>query len=127
VVLYAMLSGKLPFSGKTPDDMEGLHRAIGKGKVDLNQPHWRGVSDEAKELVRSMLQVEPAKRITSFDLVNHPWVVNTGLSHGQNPTTALNPPSSPAAPAVPSAPAPPAAMGPPRLVPASPAVAPTCG
>lgn len=134
VVLYVMLSGKLPFSGKTGDDMEGLKRAIAKGKVDLNSYHWRGVSDEAKDLVRSMLQVDPAKRITSFDLVNHPWVVNAGQAQGQSPSTAASPSSAPPVPtnpltlSSPSAPAHSLAASMPRLQLASPpAVAPTCG
>jgi len=77
VVLCTMLSGKLPFAGKTHSDDDGLRRAILRGRVNFKQASWEGVSEEAKELIRHMLQVEPSRRLTSFDLLKHPWVLHT--------------------------------------------------
>jgi len=41
---------------------------------EFPSPFWDDVSDTAKELIRSILVVDPAKRMTADDILNHPWV-----------------------------------------------------
>lgn len=82
VVLHAMLSGELPFWSRTEDDLDELWKDMTRGELDLNGPLWEGVSEEAKELVRSMLEAEPAWRIRSFELLKHPWVLKAGPVQG---------------------------------------------
>lgn len=91
VVLCAVLTGRLPFCGRTLDDDQGLRQAICRGRVNFSQACWAGVSEGAKDLVRAMLQVQPAKRLTAFDLVNHPWVLGLPASTTEAAPT-LTPP-----------------------------------
>lgn len=32
------------------------------------------LSNEAKDLIHRMLQVDPSKRITVYEIKNHPWI-----------------------------------------------------
>ena len=44
---------------------------------DLSEPEWDDVSDDAKNLVKQMLEHDPAKRISAGDAIQHPWIKNT--------------------------------------------------
>ena len=42
---------------------------------------WNNISDEAKDLIRKMLIVDPAKRWSASECLKHPWI--TGESHNE--------------------------------------------
>lgn len=44
-----------------------------KGQYDLESEHWNRVSEDAKDLIVSMLEVDADKRIGLKEAVNHPW------------------------------------------------------
>jgi len=71
VILYIMLSGKMPFFGKT--DRECL-RKIATGRYAFPPKQWSTVSEDAQSLIRSLLQVDPAKRLTAVAALNHRWL-----------------------------------------------------
>lgn len=72
VVLYILLCGHPPFQSKS--NREILERSA-KGQYSLEGKEWEGVSDMAKDLVRAMLTVDPEKRITVSDALDHPWLM----------------------------------------------------
>jgi serine/threonine protein kinase len=37
-------------------------------------PNWEGISEEAKDLVKKMLLVDPHQRITTTEILQHPWL-----------------------------------------------------
>ena len=41
---------------------------------DFPSPFWDDVSDTAKDLIRAILVVDPAKRLTAEQILAHPWV-----------------------------------------------------
>jgi serine/threonine protein kinase len=45
------------------------------------RPVWSNISDEAKDLVRKMLIVDPAKRWSASECLKHPWI--TGDAHNE--------------------------------------------
>ena len=68
VVLYAMLSGTVPFkAGKISD----LKKIVIKGSYNK----IKNISEEAEDLLSMILQVDPTKRITADEILNHPWMV----------------------------------------------------
>nr|CAI5839930.1 unnamed protein product [Callosobruchus analis] len=67
VLLYALLSGTLPFDDINVD---ALYKKILSGKY--NEPPF--ISKESLALLKSMLQVDPKKRITIKELLSHPWL-----------------------------------------------------
>ena len=69
VVLYSMLSGFFPFIGN--NDYE-LHKRITSGKFEDIQ----GISAECNDLIHRILEVDPSKRITLNEILNHKWMSN---------------------------------------------------
>ncbi|WRX22104.1 Protein kinase domain - like 10 [Theobroma cacao] len=65
-----------------PDTEEGIAHAIIKGDIDFEKDPWPKVSEEAKDLVRSMLDPNPYSRMTVQEVFEHPWIQN--LEHAPN-------------------------------------------
>jgi serine/threonine protein kinase len=42
----------------------------------LTGEEWDFISDEAKDLIRRMLETNPMKRITAKEVMAHPWITN---------------------------------------------------
>lgn len=69
IVLYNLLCGKLPFKAQNE---KNLTQIISNGYIDF--PNF--ISKEAKDLIKKMLCVNPAFRISSHDILKHEWLVN---------------------------------------------------
>ncbi|KAJ3768424.1 snf 1 [Lentinula raphanica] len=66
VILYVMLCGRLPFED---EDVQVLFQKISQGTYVI--PHH--VSPEARSLISAMLAVDPVKRITIPEIIEHPF------------------------------------------------------
>ena len=56
--------------------------SITTGDFDItNRPPWPEVSDEAKDLVQRLLELDPKKRISAADALMHPWLVLRTLQY----------------------------------------------
>lgn len=66
VILYVMLCGRLPFEN---EDVGRLFQQIAEGVYFL--PNY--LSHDARSLINGMLHVDPVKRLTIADIMNHPW------------------------------------------------------
>lgn len=71
VILYIMLSGRQPFKG---EDMNSVYNKIIKGEFKYEEDDWGEVSQEAKDLVNLLLEVDPKKRIDAKTAIKHPWI-----------------------------------------------------
>ncbi|GMF18107.1 unnamed protein product [Phytophthora lilii] len=69
VILYRLLSGRFPFEFGALLDERILHE-----EIDLESPPWTGISDEAKDLVRQLLERDVSKRLTAEQALKHPWL-----------------------------------------------------
>merc|ERR1719259_203706 len=49
-------------------------RSIMEGKFSLNSPEWDDIPDEPKELISRLLVVDPAKRISLNEVIDHPFL-----------------------------------------------------
>ncbi|BFG27477.1 hypothetical protein CerSpe_137510 [Prunus speciosa] len=77
VILYILLSGVPPFWAETE---RGIFDAILEGVIDFESEPWPSISDSAKDLVRKMLTQDPRKRITSAEVLEHPWLRVGGVA-----------------------------------------------
>uniref|UniRef100_A0A4W5PXV0 Doublecortin-like kinase 1a n=1 Tax=Hucho hucho TaxID=62062 RepID=A0A4W5PXV0_9TELE len=82
VITYILLCGFPPFRGSS-DDQEVLFDQILLGQLEFPLPYWDNVSETAKELIRSMLEVEVDQRYTAEQVLEHPWVNDDGVSENE--------------------------------------------
>lgn len=72
VLMYMMLSGVPPFYGATRKE---VMQKISKGKFSFKSKVWSIISKEAKELIEKMLTLNPDKRPSAREVLNHPWFI----------------------------------------------------
>ncbi|XP_021772090.1 calcium-dependent protein kinase 8-like [Chenopodium quinoa] len=73
VILYILLCGVPPFWAETE---QGVAQAIIRSAVDFKRDPWPKVSDNAKDLVKKMLDPDPERRLTAQGVLEHPWLQN---------------------------------------------------
>ncbi|CAI5972896.1 unnamed protein product [Closterium sp. NIES-64] len=72
VILYTALSGFMPFWGTTDEE---LFVRILRGRPDYRSDPWPSISDEAKDLIRWLLTIDPPRRATAEAALAHPWIL----------------------------------------------------
>ncbi|EDZ68926.1 YPL153Cp-like protein [Saccharomyces cerevisiae AWRI1631] len=70
-LVYVILTGHLPFSGSTQDQ---LYKQIGRGSYHEGPLKDFRISEEARDFIDSLLQVDPNNRSTAAKALNHPWI-----------------------------------------------------
>ncbi|KAJ9551293.1 hypothetical protein OSB04_015338 [Centaurea solstitialis] len=77
VILYMLLTGVPPFYGEK--EKEIFDAILNAEKVlDMDSHPWPSISNNARELVRKMLSVDPKKRPTASDVLKDKWMVENG-------------------------------------------------
>jgi calcium/calmodulin-dependent protein kinase I len=95
IILFIILGGYPPFQHK---NQAKLFQKIKKGHFEFHEKYWSHISPEAKDLIRKLLELNPQKRFTVAQALEHPWV----------PTDTSPPPLLPCLPyPVPTLPPPP--------------------
>ena len=70
VIMYALLSGCLPFYGKTPKE---VFEKIIAARVSFNTKEFQGISESAKDLIIKLLNKDKDQRYTCAMALKHPW------------------------------------------------------
>lgn len=70
VVLYIMLSGKVPFPGRSEPE---IIQNVMKAEYHFNHAAFNNVSDECKDLIRKCLVKDFRKRLSSAEALQHSW------------------------------------------------------
>jgi calcium-dependent protein kinase len=73
VIMYVVLCGYPPFYGETDADVLTKVRL---GNFTFNAADWKNVSEDAKNLIRMLLKMNPRDRYTAEQALNHVWVKN---------------------------------------------------
>lgn len=79
MVLYTMVTGRMPFDDS---DMKVLLGQIKRGVSFSNKPKQH-ISDDCKDLIRSMLDLDFTKRISIEDIKCHRWLAGSLSSSPQ--------------------------------------------
>lgn len=72
VIVYILLGGYPPF---VEQNQRELFRKIRKGQYEFHEEYWGQVSKDAKDFISSLLTVNPAKRISAKEALDHKWMV----------------------------------------------------
>uniref|UniRef100_A0A4W5KAI8 Tribbles homolog 2 n=1 Tax=Hucho hucho TaxID=62062 RepID=A0A4W5KAI8_9TELE len=75
VMLYTILVGRYPFHDVEPSS---LFSKIRRGHFSIPE----NLTPKAKCLIRSILRREPAERLTSREILEHPWFLTSGAAGG---------------------------------------------
>ena len=70
VIAYCLLSGYQPFRGETD---QKLRQSIKNGHYKFEDEFWSDISDEAKNIITSLLNTNPIDRTSTKELLNTPW------------------------------------------------------
>ncbi|CAI8584844.1 unnamed protein product [Vicia faba] len=73
VILYILLCGVPPFWAETK---QRVSQAIIRSVIDFKRDPWPKVSDNAKDLVKKMLDPDSKRRLTAQEVLDHPWFLN---------------------------------------------------
>lgn len=71
-----MLSGMVPFKA---NNMVDLHKLILKGTYNP----IKDLSEDASNLLKGLLELDPKKRFTAEQILSHPWLRN-GFENGKS-------------------------------------------
>lgn len=76
MLLYQMLAGRMPFwsSGQQMRDPLSVMSAILSGDIDFAGEEWIGISVEAIDLCKSLLDRDYNTRISAAQTLAHPWL-----------------------------------------------------
>ncbi|KAB0386694.1 hypothetical protein FD755_001650, partial [Muntiacus reevesi] len=72
IITYILLCGFEPFYDERGDQF--MFRRILNCEYYFISPWWDEVSLNAKDLVRKLIVLDPKKRLTTFQALQHPWV-----------------------------------------------------
>lgn len=72
VILYILLGGYPPFIEKNQRD---LFRKIRRGEYEFHEEYWGAVSQDAKNLISSLLAVDPKKRLAAEEALSNNWIM----------------------------------------------------
>ena len=76
VVLYIIVSGFFPFRGNNETELR-------KNIINGNFPKLNDISENLKDLLDKLLEINPEKRITIDKILKHPWL-NEDLERNEN-------------------------------------------
>uniref|UniRef100_A0A665TNW7 CaM kinase-like vesicle-associated protein n=1 Tax=Echeneis naucrates TaxID=173247 RepID=A0A665TNW7_ECHNA len=85
VIMYILLSGNPPFYDDADEDDsdnrdKNLFLKILSGDYEFDSPYWDDISDSAKNLVASMMEVDQDQRLTAQEAIAHEWISGNAAS-----------------------------------------------
>ena len=70
VTMYVLLCGYEPFYGESNAELIESNK---KGDFEFPDEEWKGVSEDAKDLVQKMMDKSPENRPSPSEALRHPW------------------------------------------------------
>jgi len=71
VIIYCLLSGRLPFVGKKHLE---LFKSIISGVYTFDEEEWNDISSDAKDLIQNLLVIDPSKRLSASEALQSRWL-----------------------------------------------------
>lgn len=83
VILFVLLEGNYPFQENT------LSQQINAAQYSFAAPIWKRISDEAKNLIRSLLVIDPNARLTAQQALQCEWLTSPSNAAPANGSAAV--------------------------------------
>lgn len=84
VITYFLLCGYTPFDrDSTMEEMQAIINGDYKFEPSI---YWQGVSEQARDFIQRLLNVDPDARLTADQAQQHPWfqILSSGTEHAQD-------------------------------------------
>lgn len=94
VITYFLLCGYTPFDADS--NLEEMQAILKANYSFTPEDYWRGVSQEARNFIDRCLTIEPERRMTAHEALQHPWIsppyddIRTGSGADLLPTIKKN-------------------------------------
>mmetsp|Transcript_9375 Transcript_9375/g.23719 ORF Transcript_9375/g.23719 Transcript_9375/m.23719 type:complete len:385 (+) Transcript_9375:108-1262(+) len=75
-IVYILLCASPPFHGKTDAEMNAK---IKRGEFLFPEKYWKHISTGAKEFISGCLTVDPSRRLTAMEALQHDWTTDIGV------------------------------------------------
>ena len=69
-------AGEMPFGGATDEE---ILECVKRGSYEMDQPVWKNISAECRDLVTGLMEVDADKRLTVEAALQHKWIAGEGL------------------------------------------------
>jgi len=76
VIAYILLCGYPPFNGA---DNDQTHKSVLRGRYYFPAEDWNDISREAMDFIFGMLQLDPTRRMSAEQAMNHPWIAKHAI------------------------------------------------
>jgi len=83
VITYILLCGYPPFYG---DSDSQIFAQVKTGKFSFPSPEWDTISTDAKKFICNLLQLDPSKRLTAAEALDHKWIMDNCFSAVPKPS-----------------------------------------
>jgi len=70
IIMFILISGYMPFSGNQATQTKNIK----EGNFLMKPDRWDTVCEGAKDFVMSLLRVDPLRRLTAEQALDHPWI-----------------------------------------------------
>lgn len=77
IMCVQLLTGRFPFDDKSNPynpSLSQVWKSILTDSINFSKPYWDGISDEAKDFVKALLDKDASKRPTAKEALKHPWL-----------------------------------------------------
>ncbi|XP_062928490.1 serine/threonine-protein kinase 33-like isoform X2 [Mobula hypostoma] len=85
IIMYTLLCGQAPFTATTSEE---LYQEIKKGELDFSHSSLMSLSESGHCVLKGLLIVDPAHRMTASELLNHHWITGD-VSNKERPKNVL--------------------------------------
>ena len=75
-IVYILLCASPPFHGRTDAEMNSK---IKRGEFSFPEKYWRHISSSAKDFITALLTVDPTRRLTATEALQHDWITAIGV------------------------------------------------
>lgn len=79
VILYILLSGYPPFIAQSNRQKQQIIMA---GEFSFYEKTWKNISSSAKDLISNLLAVDPQRRPSAEEVLQHSWVIGDSANEG---------------------------------------------
>ncbi|CAD8066872.1 unnamed protein product [Paramecium sonneborni] len=87
IILYILLCGYPPFSGRSESE---ILKRVKAAQLKFDHEDWSHISQDAQNLIKNMLNPNPAKRLSAQDAYNDKWIQNNAPSNVINQKALQN-------------------------------------